>query len=158
MHVLGAPGITTVLRRLELETRESIQFLDITDEVADIVRACGLRDGVVTVFSRHTTAAVRVQENEPLLLDDLRAFLEHSAPPHTHYRHNDFRIRTVHMHDDERPNGHSHCMQLMMGASETIPVMDGELQLGTWQRVFLVELDGPRARRELLVQVLGAGD
>ena len=158
MQLLSAPGITTALRRLELETQEAIQFLDITEEVAGIIRACGLREGVVTVFSRHTTASVRIQEDEPLLLEDLRAFLERSAPPHAHYRHNDFRIRTVHMHDDESPNGHSHCMQLMMGTSETVPVMDGELQLGKWQRIFMVELDGPRPRRELLVQVLGTGE
>ncbi len=158
MQVLSAPGITTMLRRLELETQEPIQFVDITEEVAGIVRAAGLREGVVTVFSRHTTASVRIQEDEPLLLEDLRSFLERSASPHAHYRHNDFRIRTVHMHDDESPNGHSHCMQMMLGTSESIPVMDGELQLGTWQRVFAVELDGPRPRRELLVQVLGTAD
>ncbi len=158
MQMLGAPGMTAVLRRLELETQEAIQFVDVTEDVAAIVRSCGLRDGVVTVFSRHTTASVRIQEDEPLLLEDLRAFLERSAPAHLHYRHNDFRIRTVHMHDDESPNGHSHCMQMMLGTSETIPVEDGQLQLGTWQRIFVVELDGHRPRREVLVQILGNSD
>ena len=68
------------------------------------------------------------------------------------------------MHDDESPNGHSHCMQLMLGASESVPVQDGELQLGTWQRIFLVELDGPRPRRwlaqraQVIVQALGSTD
>ena len=72
------------------------------------------------------------------------------------YRHNDFRVRTVHMHDDESPNGHSHCLQLMLGTSESVPVADGELLLGTWQRIFLVELDGPRSSREVVIQALGA--
>jgi len=56
------------------------------------------------------------------------------------------------MHDDESPNGHAHCLQLMLGTSESIPVADGELLLGTWQRVFLVELDGPRESREVIIQ------
>jgi secondary thiamine-phosphate synthase enzyme len=158
MQVWSAPGPVTALRRLAFETREPIQFLDITERVAELVRAVGLREGLVTVFCQHTTAGVRIQENEPLLLEDLRAFLERAAPPSAHYRHNDFRVRTVHMHEDESPNGHAHCLQLMLGASESIPVAEGELLLGTWQRIFLVELDGPRPARELIVQLLGATD
>jgi secondary thiamine-phosphate synthase enzyme len=158
MQVWSGPGATTALRRLELTTHEPIQFLDITDRVTELVRSVGLRDGLVTVFSRHTTAAVRIQEDEPLLLEDLRAFLERTAPTSAHYRHNDFRVRTVHMHEDESPNGHSHCLQLMLGASESVPVADGALLLGTWQRLFLVELDGPRPARELIVQLLGSTD
>jgi secondary thiamine-phosphate synthase enzyme len=158
MQVWSAPGSVAALRRLEFRTQDPIQFLDVTEPVAELVRAAGLRDGLVTVFSRHTTAGVRIQEDEPLLLEDLRAFLERSAPPSAHYRHNDFRVRTVHMHPDESPNGHAHCLQLMLGTSESIPVADGALLLGTWQRIFLVELDGPRPARELLVQLLGTGD
>ena len=157
MQLLESAPISAGVRRLAFQTDDSIDFVDITEEVADVVRATGLRDGIVTVFSRHTTASVRIQERESLLLKDLRAFLERTAPRDLHYQHNDFRIRTEHMHDDESPNGHSHCLQMMMGTSETIPVMDGELQLGQWQRIFLIELDGPRHRREVLVQTLGTG-
>jgi secondary thiamine-phosphate synthase enzyme len=158
MQLSSAPGVASRLRRLVYETHEPIQFLDITDDVAELVRAAGLRDGVATVFSRHTTAAVCIQEAEPLLLEDLREFLQRHAPTHAHYRHNDFRVRTVHMHDDESPNGHAHCLQFMLGSSETVPVADAELMLGTWQRIFLVELDGPRDAREVLIQVLGSSD
>ena len=155
---LHAPGIASRLRRLVFETTAAIQFVDITDEVADLVRVAGLREGVANVFSRHTTAAICIQEAEPLLLEDLRDFLERSAPAQSHYRHNDFRVRTVHMHDDESPNGHAHCLQLMLGTSQSVPVLDGELLLGTWQRIFLVELDGPRQSREVVIQALGATD
>ena len=62
------------------------------------------------------------------------------------------------MHDDESPNGHAHCLQLMLGTSESIPVADGELLLGQWQRIFLVELDGPRASREVIIHAIGTGD
>jgi secondary thiamine-phosphate synthase enzyme len=164
MQLSSAPGIASLCRRLEIQTRESIEFVDLTDEVAHLVREARLRDGVVTVFSRHTTASICIQEAEPLLLEDLRDFLHRTAPPHLHYRHNDFRVRTVHMHDDESPNGHAHCMQLMLGTSESVPVLDGELQLGTWQRIYLVELDGPRPRvglpspRQVVIQALGSTD
>ena len=152
------PTTAVNMRRLAFETTESIQFLDITDEVASAVRSTGVTDGIVTVVSRHTTMAVRIQEAEPLLLEDLLGFLRRLAPANVHYQHNDFRIRTHHMHDDESPNGHSHCLQFLLGTSETVPVMEGELLLGQWQRIFLVELDGPRAKREVLLQVVGVTD
>ena len=155
---LSSAAVASGLRRLVLSTQQPIQFLDITAEVADVVRAAGVREGVATVFSRHTTAAVCIQEAEPLLLEDLHEFLQRNAPAEAHYRHNDFRVRTVHMHDDESPNGHAHCLQLMLGSSETIPVAGGELLLGQWQRIFLVELDGPRASREVIIQAMGSGD
>ena len=152
------PETAVTMRRLAFETSESIQFLDITDEVANAVRSTGVRDGIVTIVSRHTTMAVRIQEAEPLLLEDLLSFLRRLAPANVHYQHNDFRIRTHHMHDDESPNGHSHCLQFLLGTSETVPIMDGDLQLGQWQRIFLVELDGPRPKREVLVQIVGVSD
>jgi secondary thiamine-phosphate synthase enzyme len=149
------PAAAVNMRRLVFKSSEPIQFLDITDEIVEVVRATGIADGIVTILSRHTTAAIRIQEAEPLLLEDLLAFLRRLAPANAHYQHNDFRIRTHHMHDDESPNGHSHCLQLLLGSSESVPVMDGELQLGQWQRIFLVELDGPRPKREVLVQTMG---
>ncbi len=145
-------------RVLTLATHDPIQLVDITDAVAVFVRQARLKDGLVQVFSRHTTAAVRIQEDEPLLLEDLRRFLARLAPPDDLYGHNDFRVRTQHMHPNERPNGHAHCLQLLLGSSESVPVIDGELMLGAWQRLFLVELDGPRPQREVLVQVLGEAE
>jgi secondary thiamine-phosphate synthase enzyme len=138
-----------------LQIDDPIQFLNITDEIVEVVRATGIADGIVTIVSRHTTAAIRIQEAEPPLVEDLLAFLRRLAPSNAHYQHNDFRIRTHHMHDDESPNGHSHCLQFLLGSSESVSVMDGELQLGQWQRVLLVELDGPRPKREGLVQTIG---
>jgi secondary thiamine-phosphate synthase enzyme len=149
------PTTAVTMRRLAFATTEPIQFVDITDDVAAAVRSTGVRDGIVTILSRHTTMAVRIQEAEPLLLEDLLGFLRRLAPSNGHYQHNNFRIRTQHMHDDESPNGHSHCLQFLLGSSENVPVMDGELLLGEWQRIFLVELDGPRSKREVLIQTVG---
>jgi secondary thiamine-phosphate synthase enzyme len=146
------------MRRLKYETHQPFQLIDITDDVAEVVRRSGLTEGLVSVVSRHTTVAIRIQEAEPLLLQDLLEFLGRLAPASQHYRHNDFRTRTHHMHDNESPNGHSHCLQFLLGSSESVPVQDGELMLGEWQRLFLVELDGPRATREVMVQTIGVSD
>ena len=140
-----------VIRR---EASGAPEFIDITDEVTGAVEASGIREGAVTVFSRHTTAAVKINENEPLLLEDMARFLEQVAPRGVNYRHNDFTIRTANMTEDECPNGHSHCQHLLLSASETIPICDGAVLLGRWQRVFLIELDRPRLR-EVVIQVHG---
>ena len=143
------------IHEIGVETSQPIELIDITERVAEYVERLGPWHGTVTIFSRHTTAAVRIQEAEPLLLDDLRAFLLQLAPPDAPYGHNDFDVRTEHMHPDERPNGHSHCLHFLLGASASVPVIDGVLQLGSWQRIFFVELDGPRADRHVQVQLTG---
>lgn len=136
-----------------VETTRAPGFFDITEQVEEAVEASGVLDGLAVVYSRHTTAAVRINENEPLLIHDMEDFLRRIAPADAEYRHNDFGIRTANMTEDESPNGHSHCLSLFLSSSETIPIEDGRLLLGTWQRVFLVELDHPR-RRELLIKVI----
>jgi secondary thiamine-phosphate synthase enzyme len=150
-----AAGHVVCSRVLTLATHQPIELIDITDPVAELVREAGVHSGQVVLLSRHTTAAVRIQENEPLLLEDLRDLLLRLAPPTSAYRHNDFRVRTHHFEPDERPNGHAHCLQLLLGSSESVPVVEGALALGTWQRLFLVELDGPRPAREVLVHLSG---
>ena len=105
--------------------------------------------------SKHTTAAITIQEDEPLLLTDMKSTLERFAPSNAHYRHNDFAVRTVHMNEDECPNGHSHCQHMVLGTSETVPVIDGSLALGEYQRVFVVELDPEKTQRQVLVQIMG---
>ena len=143
-----------LLSRIVLVSSRAPEFIDITEEVARLVRETEVRDGLVCVYSRHTTAAIKVNENEPLLIKDMEQFLCRMAPVDAYYGHNDFTIRTVNMTEDECPNGHAHCQHLLMSTSETIPLVDGEMQLGRWQRLFLIELDHPR-QREILVQVVG---
>ncbi len=130
------------------------EFIDITDDVQRIVAEAGARFGQVTVYSTHTTAAIKVNENEPLLLQDMARILQQLAPLHANYEHNDFSRRTVNLDDGECANGHAHCQHLFLSTSETIPIVDGRASLGQWQRIFLVELDQPRQRR-VLVNVIG---
>lgn len=140
--------------QLTYNTPGAPEFVDLTDEVRRIVAESGARQGQVTVFSRHTTAAIKINEAEPLLLEDMRDFLRRIAPPDAAYRHNDFDVRTVNMCEGECANGHAHCQHLLLSTSETIPIVDGEVALGMWQRIFLVELDRPRPR-QVLIQVMG---
>ncbi|MGB9757069.1 MAG: secondary thiamine-phosphate synthase enzyme YjbQ [Candidatus Bipolaricaulaceae bacterium] len=139
---------------IRIITTKAPQFVDITEEVEKFVEESGVQEGLVFVFSCHTTAAVRINENEPLLLRDLEEFLKRLAPRDLYYCHNDFSIRTHNMTPDECPNAHAHCQHLLLGASETVPVVGGKLFLGRWQRIFLVELDRPR-EREVLLQAVG---
>jgi secondary thiamine-phosphate synthase enzyme len=139
---------------LRYETAYPLQFIDITDDVEHVVATSGVTDGTVAVFSRHTTAAIKINEYEPELLKDLRQLLTSIAPESRYYFHNDFSVRWVNMVEDECPNGHAHCQHLLLGASETIPVLEAKLMFGRWQRIFLIELDHPR-KRDVVVSVMG---
>ena len=130
------------------------EFVDITDAVAEIVASSGVADGFVVVNSQHTTARIHVNEHEPLLLADLTALLERVVPRDAFYHHDDFSVRTVNVTPGERINGHSHARGLFVPVSEQLPVTDGRLMLGRWQRVFLLELDGPQTRK-VVVKVMG---
>ena len=139
---------------MELDTTKAPEFIDITEKVCEFIQDSQVRSGFAVVYSKHTTAAIKINENEPLLLRDMEEFLERMASRNGHYKHNDFSVRTVNMTEDECPNGHAHCQHLLLGTSENIPIIDGQLQFGHWQRIFLIELDMPRPR-EVLVQVIG---
>ncbi len=152
---MAGPQVKTLSLRVTPE--RAPQMIDITDEVHRLVSKEAVTTGFIVVFCRHTTAAIRINENEPLLISDMEEFLDKVAPRDCYYRHNDFDIRTHNMTDDECPNGHAHCQHLLMGASEVVPLCDGKLALGRWQRLFLVELDRPGREREVLVQVFGGG-
>lgn len=139
---------------LEYGTSNAPQFVDITEDVADVVGRSEVAQGVAVIFSRHTTAAIKINEYEPELIKDMSRFLCEIAPIDRDYCHNNFDVRTVNMEEDECPNAHSHCQHLMLNASESVPVLGGRLTLGRWQRLFLVELDRAKVRT-VIVQVLG---
>ena len=139
---------------LRVDTEKAPQFIDITDWVSQCVAQTEVRNGFAVVYSKHTTAAIKINENAPLLLEDMTRFLERLSPREGCYAHNDFSIRTVNMTPDEAPNGHAHLQHLLLGTSETVPVIDGIMQFGRYQSIFFIELDHPRSR-EVMVQVVG---
>jgi len=141
--------------RVQLHTRKRIQFIDVTELVSERVRRAGILHGIVNVQTQHTTTGIVVNENEPHLLRDFEERLEAWAPRELGYRHNDLEARRFQrIAPDESPNGDSHARALLLGASETLNVIAGRIELGEWQRLFFVELDGPRARS---VSILAMG-
>jgi secondary thiamine-phosphate synthase enzyme len=139
---------------VHLRTEEPVQFIDLTELVAERVRRSGVEHGLVCVQSLHTTAGILVNEHEPLLLDDLRQALERLAPVGLGYAHDDLTRRAPEVGLAERRNGHAHCKALLLAPSVTLTVVAGRVQLGRWQRVFLAEMDGGQ-RRSVSVLVLG---
>jgi secondary thiamine-phosphate synthase enzyme len=151
-HALPMRALT---HKITIQTERHLEFVDVTDRVVHVLAESEIQTGFAVVFSRHSTAGIRINEHEPLLLEDMARLLEQLAPAEATYRHDDFTVRTVNLTENERINGHSHCRSLLLGASETVPVVAGRLMLGRWQRIFLVELDGPR-QRDLVIQLVGA--
>lgn len=130
----------------KVRSDEPIEFIDLTDHINELLREHRIRNGTVTIFSRHTTAAIKINEAEELLLEDFKQMLRRLCPAEHGYHHNDMSRRKPPIAIDERPNAHSHCMHLLLSTSEAVPVAESRLALGTWQRIFMVELDGPRER------------
>lgn len=141
-------------RTIYVQTHECLQFVDLTDSIAAIVQESRVQNGWVNVQTRHTTTAIVINEHEPLLLEDMKKMLERMAPQDGIYQHDDFGIRTINMAPDEPANGHAHCKAILLGASETLNIIDGEIGLGRWQRIFLIELDQAK-ERTVSVMVMG---
>ena len=140
--------------RLRIRTAQPAEFVDITDRVSSLAAEAGLTLGFINVQALHTTAAIVVNEHEPRLLEDFLARLDALAPRDGAYRHDSAERSPT--DPEERPNGHAHCQALLLSPAACLNIVDGRLLLGRWQRVFLLELDGPRAR-DLAIVMAGEG-
>jgi secondary thiamine-phosphate synthase enzyme len=142
----------------DLVTTGCGQMIDMTDDVRGAVERSEVTNGMALVYSPHTTCAVVINERERGFFDDFNDLLETLVPSQgPYYRHDDLDIRTEGLEDDPHdvPNGHSHCRAaLLASSSQAIPIVDGELLLGHYQKVFFCELDRARERK-VLIQVLG---
>jgi secondary thiamine-phosphate synthase enzyme len=134
---------------LTSETRERVELIDLTDELARIVRESGVSDGLVSVWSLHTTCAVFINETQAALHADIKQFLEQVVARNGNWMHNDPQ------HSDcDRMNADAHLRAMLLGHSLTCQISGGALVLGQWQRILAAELDGPRTR-SIRVQVQG---
>ena len=141
-------------KTLEFQTKGEFDFIDFTEQVKSFVEESQIKNGLINIQTLHTTAALVLNENEPLLLEDFKAHLEKISPKDLNYNHNDFSRRTVNVCEEKCANGHSHCQTLHLPSSLTLNIIDGNLQLGQWQRIFLVELDRAKLRK-IQIQVMG---
>ena len=131
---------------IHLTTQRREELVDITARVAAIVKASGVRQGLVAVYAQGATAALMIQENwDESVQTDVVNLLRQLTP------------RGVWLHDQQDGNGDAHLKAGLVGPSETIPIMDGELGLSRWQNLFFCEFDGPRRDRRVICTVLADG-
>lgn len=134
----------TFAKVLAVSTREKYQLIDITRSVEEFVSDSKIQEGLCLVHASHATAAIICNENESGLVHDILRKVKEIFPPGAGY-----------FHDRIDDNASSHIASALIGASRSFPIRSGRLVRGTWQNIFLLELDGPRARRTVDVQIIG---
>ncbi|MBI5148681.1 YjbQ family protein [Candidatus Pacearchaeota archaeon] len=138
---------------INLKTRKEFEIINITDKIISSVRKSKIRQGFVNIFSRHTTLALKINENEKLLLKDMHDFLEKIAPKNKRYNHDKLELRHACL-PNEPKNARGHIKNLVLETSQIIPINNHEICLGRWQNVFAIETSGPR-KREIMIQIIG---
>ncbi len=131
--------------KIKIKTKGHYDFIDITDEVAGIVKKSVVKDGVVVVFVAGSTAAITTMEYESGFINDIKETLEKLAPENADYKH--------HQRWDDR-NGAAHIKSALIGADVAVPIEKGELSLGTWQKIVLIDFDEKPREREILISLL----
>lgn len=132
---------------LRVKMNGDVQVENITRQIEQALSESRLKDGIVTVFAKHTTASVLIIEDEPGIRADTKALWERVVPADPNWQHN-----TKNPGED---NAHSHLRAQLQGVSQTIPFTDGRLTLGTWQQVVLIDFDTRSRTRDLVVQIVG---
>ncbi|MFH0969232.1 MAG: secondary thiamine-phosphate synthase enzyme YjbQ [Patescibacteria group bacterium] len=140
-------------QKFEINSSTQIEFIDLTDNVQEIIDNSGIREGQVVVYSPHTTMGIMVNHNEPMLLQDFLKIFHRLVPVDSQYSHDLFELRRG-KSADGRSNGQAHCQTILIGISETIPIEKGKMFITEKQSVFAVEFDGAR-KRDIVVQVIG---
>lgn len=138
-------SVKTIHMRLDM--RGDTQIENVTKRVQEAVGETGLRDGLATVFIRHTTASVMIIEDEPGIRADTKAIWERLIPADARWQHN--------TRNPGEDNAHSHLRGHLQGPSVTVPFADGALLLGTWQQIVVVDFDTRARTRDLVVQMIG---
>ena len=130
-----------VSRTYSLSTKGEIDFTDLTETIQQTVSKSNIKNGIAHIFAPHATGILLLTENDPALLNDIKAFLEELAPRHKPYNH--------------PSNAHAHLRSIAFPPDKTIPIIDGNLELGTWQSLLFVETDVYPRKRTVIIQVIG---
>jgi secondary thiamine-phosphate synthase enzyme len=142
-------GLTIHGETLIISTDQRIELVDLTNKVMEFVRRFNMREGLVSLWSMHTTCSLFINEFQTALLTDIRRFLEQMVARDAEWMHNN-----PEHSDCDRMNADSHLRAVLLGHHLTLQVSGGEVVLGQWQRILMAELDGPRAR-SLRIQIFG---
>jgi secondary thiamine-phosphate synthase enzyme len=138
--------MAVITKKLRVKTKGEDDIVNISEQTSKAVENSGIKNGTVTIFVSGSTAALTTIEYEPGLLSDLPKMLERIAPKNIDYGHEQM------WHDG---NGHSHVRASLVGPSLTVPFSNGNLMLGTWQQIVLLELDTRSRERDLVLQMVG---
>ncbi|WP_405307316.1 secondary thiamine-phosphate synthase enzyme YjbQ [Methanobrevibacter sp.] len=133
--------MTVKIHSIKINTNRNFEIIDITSKINELI---DVENGIISIFSKHSTSAIVVNENESGLLNDLEFTLDNLITDKFTYQHD--RI------DD---NAKSHLKSFLLSSSECLPIKNGRLDLGTWQSVFFIELDGPRHNRTISLTIIG---
>ena len=144
-----AGALTIHGETIVVQTDQRIELVDLTNRVMEYVRRFNIREGIVSLWSMHTTFAVFMNESQKALHADIKRLLETMVDRDADWMHND-----PDHSDCDRMNADSHLRALLLGHSLTLQISGGEVVLGQWQRILMAELDGPRAR-SLRIQIFG---
>ena len=144
-----AGGLTIHGETIIVSTDQRIELVDLTNRIMEFARKFNIREGLVSLWSMHTTCSLFINEFQTALLTDIKRFLEQMLARDAEWMHNN-----PDHSDCDRMNADSHLRALMLGHSLTLQVSGGEVVLGQWQRILMAELDGPRART-LRIQIWG---
>ena len=140
--------MVVISKSLRISSSSNFQIIDITSDIVAILNETTkenkIDNGIVNIFTKHSTSSIRVNENEKGLLLDFEKALKDAIKEKDNYKH-----------DFIDNNAASHIRAFLLGASETIPIIDGRLDLGTWQSIFFIELDGPRSNRTVDLTFMG---
>ncbi|MGF3523264.1 MAG: secondary thiamine-phosphate synthase enzyme YjbQ [Candidatus Bathyarchaeia archaeon] len=128
-------------KQLTFSTRGEIEFIDLTSQIQEVVKASTIQEGIVHVFAPHATGVLILTENDEPLLQDIKRFLEQVMPRSENYHH--------------PANAHAHLRSMLLPPDKTLPVTNGAVMLGTWQSLFFVETDSYPRRRTVVIQVMG---
>lgn len=173
LRMSGPRELVTHYEELGVVTLAGISLSDITQEVKAVLQKSGCQEGVLTVLSKHSTVSVIIQEFEKRFVDDARQFLHKLAPKDEPYLHNDLDFRTGPsdwpggdeawraFRAKEPVNTHSHLLAMVLGTSESIPIHEGKLTIGTYQNIIIVDADGcfpggNKKKRTICVQITGS--
>lgn len=137
--------MTTFHKLIEVTSKKQFELIDITSQANTVIKESGVSNGMALIYNPHTTASIRLTHKEPMLEQDIMKMLYKLVPLEENYSHDVFELRSE-VDVNERSNGHAHVKAFLLGSSETVPIMDGELALGQKQTLFFVECDGGRSR------------
>ena len=146
---VSAGGVIIHGETIVVQTDQRIELIDLTNRVMEFARRFNIREGLVSLWSMHTTCTLFINEFQTALLTDIKRFLEHLVARDADYMHNN-----PEHSDCDRMNADSHLRAMLLGHNLTLQVSGGEVVLGQWQRILMAELDGPRAR-SLRIQIIG---